>query len=279
MVDSASAASAVPVAATSLDRAARLSRLIDSVRLVASDAAHADLVDDLRAASAPFVLAFVNAHAVNLAWRNDDFLECLAEADLRLRDGSGMAIALRALGRAPGLDMNGTDFIPALIRALGPRRTAFFGSELRYAAAAATACKPLGAEPVAIRGGFEPDLVYVDIAARTRPELILLGMGMPKQERVALLMRDALAHPCVIVAGGAILDFLSRRYKRAPLPMRRHGVEWLYRLALEPRRLGSRYLAGNLAFLWRIALVRALGSPRAPVAALELAGPAPPRGR
>jgi exopolysaccharide biosynthesis WecB/TagA/CpsF family protein len=258
MADSASAASAVPETAASPGRAARLLRLIDSVRLVPSDAARVALFEEIRSASAPLVVTFVNAHAVNTAWRDGEFQECLADADLRLRDGSGMAIALRALGRAPGVDMNGTDLIPALIRALAPQRTAFFGSELRYAAAAATTCKRLGAEPVAIRGGFEPDLVYVDLAARTRPDLILLGMGMPKQERVAVLMRDALAHPCVIVAGGAILDFLAQRYPRAPLLMRRLGVEWVYRLALEPRRLGSRYLVGNITFLWRIARLRLL---------------------
>jgi exopolysaccharide biosynthesis WecB/TagA/CpsF family protein len=266
MVDSFSAASTIPIAAASFDRAARLLRLVDSVRLVAGDAARARLLEELGTTSGPFVLAFVNAPAVNAAWRSGDFLQSLMEADLRLRDGTGMAIALRALGRNPGLDMNGTDFIPALVGALAPRRAAFFGSELRFAAAAATACQSLGVEPVAIRGGFEPDLVYVDLAARTRPELILLGMGMPKQERVALLMRDALAHPCVIVSGGAILDFLARRYPRAPLLMRRLGAEWVYRLALEPRRLASRYLVGNLAFLWRVALIRSLsrGLPAAP---------------
>jgi hypothetical protein len=85
-------------------------------------------------------------------------------------------------------------------------------------------------------------------------------MGMPKQERVALLLRDALAHPCVIVAGGAILDFLAGRFPRAPRALRRVGLEWLYRLAFEPRRLASRYLLGNAAFLWRIAMIAAIGS-------------------
>lgn len=245
-------------AASQTEKTARLIEILDSLNHVATEEERDAFLGALRGAKAPCVVTFVNAHAINLCWRDAEFRRDLLDADIRLRDGIGLAIALQALGRRPGLNMNGTDLIPAILRTFATRGVAFFGSELRYAAKAATMAAQLGVKPIAIRGGFEPDTVYVDIAARTRPELIILGMGMPKQERVALLMRDALAHPCVIVAGGAILDFLSGRFRRAPLAFRRTGLEWLYRLAHEPRRLAFRYVVGNGLFLWRIAHAAAI---------------------
>jgi N-acetylglucosaminyldiphosphoundecaprenol N-acetyl-beta-D-mannosaminyltransferase len=91
----------------------------------------------------------------------------------------------------------------------------------------------------------------VRLATEHRPSLIVLGMGMPRQEEIASLLRGVLDHPCTIVCGGAIIDFLGKKTSRAPLWMRRTGLEWLYRLALEPRRLFRRYVIGNPLFLWR----------------------------
>jgi N-acetylglucosaminyldiphosphoundecaprenol N-acetyl-beta-D-mannosaminyltransferase len=76
-------------------------------------------------------------------------------------------------------------------------------------------------------------------------------MGMPRQEEVAAGLREVLSHPCLIVCGGAIIDFLGGKTPRAPLWMRKTGMEWVYRLALEPRRLFQRYVIGNPLFLTR----------------------------
>lgn len=66
-----------------------------------------------------------------------------------------------------------------------------------------------------------------------------------------MALRAALGGPCLIVCGGAILDFLGGKVTRAPRWMRRAGLEWAYRLAREPRRLWQRYLRGNPLFLRR----------------------------
>jgi len=80
----------------------------------------------------------------------------------------------------------------------------------------------------------------------------VLGMGMPKQERVARLLRAHLGSPTLIVCGGATLDFLGGRVRRAPVWVRRADLEWLYRLALEPRRLWGRYGPGGIRFVMRM---------------------------
>jgi exopolysaccharide biosynthesis WecB/TagA/CpsF family protein len=77
-------------------------------------------------------------------------------------------------------------------------------------------------------------------------------MGMPKQERVARAIRSAADVHSLIICGGAIIDFIAGRFPRAPKWMRRHGIEWMYRLAHEPRRLLARYLIGNPLFLCRM---------------------------
>jgi N-acetylglucosaminyldiphosphoundecaprenol N-acetyl-beta-D-mannosaminyltransferase len=77
-------------------------------------------------------------------------------------------------------------------------------------------------------------------------------MGMPKQERLARRLRLELPHAPAIVCGGAILDFMSGNVERAPQPMRRLGLEWLYRLCREPRRLFRRYVLGNPLFILRL---------------------------
>jgi exopolysaccharide biosynthesis WecB/TagA/CpsF family protein len=76
-------------------------------------------------------------------------------------------------------------------------------------------------------------------------------MGMPKQELLSATIARELPGPMLIVNGGAILDFLAHRVPRAPRVMRNLGLEWLFRLLIEPTRLWRRYLIGNLVFLWR----------------------------
>jgi exopolysaccharide biosynthesis WecB/TagA/CpsF family protein len=86
--------------------------------------------------------------------------------------------------------------------------------------------------------------------------LIVLGMGMPRQELVACSLRAQLDYPCLIVCGGAIIDFLGGKTARAPAWMRRLGLEWVYRLAQEPGRLFRRYVLGNPLFLARALRLR-----------------------
>ena len=99
--------------------------------------------------------------------------------------------------------------------------------------------------------GFLDAKTYVALANIHRPELIVLGMGMPRQEEMAVILRASLGFPCLIVCGGAIIDFLGGKTRRAPMWMRGLGLEWLFRLGLEPRRLFQRYVIGNPLFLAR----------------------------
>ncbi len=74
---------------------------------------------------------------------------------------------------------------------------------------------------------------------------------MPKQEKLAIYLKNNLNYSCVIINGGAIIDFWGKKIKRAPLWIRNFKIEWIYRLILEPKRLGHRYIIGNFVFMKR----------------------------
>jgi N-acetylglucosaminyldiphosphoundecaprenol N-acetyl-beta-D-mannosaminyltransferase len=226
--------------------------IIRQLRVVSDCADEQRLIDTLSKPKAPTVLGFVNAHAMNLVAGNTDYFNALAAADVLLRDGSGMTILLRRLGLAPGLNMNGTDFIPKLLAAFKGRRVAFWGTEEPFLASAVQRSEALfAANVVSAEHGFAEVEHYLRLARQLQPELIVLGMGMPKQEVVAARLA-ANGVPCLIVCGGAILDFLGGKVTRAPQWMRHMGCEWVFRLLSEPKRLFQRYVLGNPLFLLRL---------------------------
>jgi N-acetylglucosaminyldiphosphoundecaprenol N-acetyl-beta-D-mannosaminyltransferase len=86
-----------------------------------------------------------------------------------------------------------------------------------------------------------------------QPDVVWIGMSSPKQDRWMARMRARLDAP-VLIAVGAAFDFHSGTVKQAPVWMQRSGLEWVYRLATDPRRLWRRYLIDNPWFLWELGL-------------------------
>jgi N-acetylglucosaminyldiphosphoundecaprenol N-acetyl-beta-D-mannosaminyltransferase len=232
------------------------------IQCIGDERAHEALLEQLQHPSRPYIVSFVNAHAANLGWNNPGMVESLLRSDLLLRDGIGVKLGLKAFGHPPGLNMNGTDFIPRIARAYKGRRAALFGTRAPWLDTARQKLEADGLVVVACHDGFSPPEVYLDLAAETKPELIILAMGMPKQEDIAVRLRERLSHPVLIVNGGAILDFLGGKVTRAPEFMRNTGLEWVYRLYLEPQRLARRYLLGIPVFFSHVAVTRLVG-PRA----------------
>lgn len=94
---------------------------------------------------------------------------------------------------------------------------------------------------------FEEQSV-VRIINSSNADIVWVGLGTPKQDYWMAHFRPKLTAP-VLIAVGAAFDFLSRRVQQAPLWLRRAGLEWLFRLCQEPRRLWKRYLIGNPIFI------------------------------
>jgi N-acetylglucosaminyldiphosphoundecaprenol N-acetyl-beta-D-mannosaminyltransferase len=99
-------------------------------------------------------------------------------------------------------------------------------------------------------GSAENEAVLEEINAAA-PDILLVGLGMPLQERWLTQNRQGL-NVGVALSGGAVFDYVSQRVRRGPPILTESGFEWLARLLNEPRRLWKRYLLGNPLFLLRV---------------------------
>jgi N-acetylglucosaminyldiphosphoundecaprenol N-acetyl-beta-D-mannosaminyltransferase len=97
-------------------------------------------------------------------------------------------------------------------------------------------------------GASEDDRI-IDRINDANPDVIWVGLGSPKQDYWMFTHRDRLNAP-VMIGVGAAFDFLAGVKLQAPRWIQRSGLEWLFRLCCEPRRLAKRYLIGNTKFVW-----------------------------
>jgi exopolysaccharide biosynthesis WecB/TagA/CpsF family protein len=206
-------------------------------------------------------LGFCNAHTSNLAWGDPDFRKLLEQFTL-LPDGVGVDIAAKALTGKPFVaNLNGTDFMPALLMHIErPLRIALIGAKPGVAERAAGAIlrKTNHHRIVRILDGYAgPDAEqrFVDALAVEPVDLLMVAMGNPRQERWIAEHIDQ-RHATVAVGVGAFFDFLAGIVPRAPRWVRRIRMEWVFRLMQEPIRLFRRYLVGNPVFLFHVLLMK-----------------------
>lgn len=204
------------------------------------------------------VVAFCNVHSVMTARRNDAVASALAGADVAAPDGMPVAWGMRIQGHPSQTRVDGPSFMKLAIEEGVSRgwRHFFYGStrdNLDRLVAVVQNTIP-GAE---IAGIFSPPFrpqtdedihEAASLIMTSRPDLVWVGLGMPKQELWMQRVRSQL--PGVALLGvGAAFDFLAGTTRRAPRWMQATGLEWLHRLASEPRRLWRRYLFNNPAYL------------------------------
>lgn len=203
-------------------------------------------------------------HAV-LLQEHEGLRQAYAQAALVVPDGAPLMLASRWLGRPLPERVPGSDLVPALLAAAQVRcglRVYLLGAAPGVGQKAAENIR--GRWPrVEVAGvaspplGFEKDDRYnqalVEEINASRADVLLVGLGAPKQELWVCSHRTLLKVPVVLCVGAAI-DFLAGHKRRAPLWMRRVGLEWLHRLATEPRRLWRRYARDAWRFprlVWR----------------------------
>lgn len=231
---------------------ALMARLIANIRIVDSDAEALACIASRTSEQQAFVVTFINAHAVNLFFNDQDFQQAVLSSNLLLRDGSGVRLLYRWLGLPAGKNMNGTDFIPQLLSANANQSIVVYGASDQALAPVKQILTTAGFNVLACLDGFKALSVYLDDSHKQQPQIILLAMGMPKQERLSQQLSQQLKYPALIINGGGIVDFMSGTKPRAPGWLRNIGMEWCYRLFLEPKRLWRRYVIGNICFLWRM---------------------------
>ncbi|GLS34340.1 WecB/TagA/CpsF family glycosyltransferase [Neomesorhizobium albiziae] len=202
-------------------------------------------------------VSFLNAHNANVA-ANDPAFERVLSDFLILPDGVGVDVAARVLYGEPfPANLNGTDFIPGFLRAAAiPLKVGLLGATRKNADQAAARLLEIAPQHriEVIHDGFftesqEPEIL--DRLVKFRPDILLVAMGVPRQEFWIAGNLDR-EHCTLPVAVGALFDFLSGAVPRAPGVMRRLRMEWLFRMIIEPGRLWRRYIVGNPLFLLRV---------------------------
>jgi exopolysaccharide biosynthesis WecB/TagA/CpsF family protein len=230
------------------------------VRVAGRDAAIAWLLGRLEHGPQTLV-SFANANLLNLVHRRQDapFLSDF----LVLNDGIGIDIASRLLYGAPFPEnLNGTDFTPALLGQAGARARVFlFGARPAVVQKAADLFgERHGVRIVGVQDGYgwsaAPDALVGRIN-ESGANILLVALGNPAQERW-IHENAARLRPNLLVGVGALLDFTAGAVSRAPRPVQVMRLEWLYRLAQEPRRLGRRYTVDLVAFLGAVLAQRRL---------------------
>jgi N-acetylglucosaminyldiphosphoundecaprenol N-acetyl-beta-D-mannosaminyltransferase len=207
------------------------------------------------------VVCICNVHSVVTASRSPEFRELIAGADLATPDGMPVAWRLRRAGHLSQERINGPDLMwRYLVQAEQLGQVVFF-----YGSTEATLSRlrsRLAASFPALRiGGMvsppfrsltpEEDEAYVRQINEAGSAVVFVGLGCPRQEQWMAEHRGPVR--AVMVGVGAAFDYHAGTLRRAPLWMQRNGLEWLYRLAREPRRLWKRYLVTNALFLFHTA--------------------------
>lgn len=210
----------------------------------------------------PTSLGFINQHAYNLIQQNSETKFNFDHLTYRLRDGSGMAMCCK-LNKCPsGANLNGTDFIPKLIKHIQQSHHNsvnyfVFGTEQPWLSKGTQ--RLLNNVSCTTQHGFAQADSYLSLLNQ-QPQaefnVVILAMGMPKQEYICRLLSQQLTGAWLIICGGAIIDFYANRFERAPKALRQLGCEWLYRLIKEPKRLFVRYVVGIPLFFSRIFINR-----------------------
>lgn len=196
------------------------------------------------------VVSFINAHAYTMADASTEFRGCLLNASLLFRDGIGAKILLQHYNKEPGYNANGTDLIPLVLEHFKGSPVCFIGTESPHIDKAAKICIENGSYIKGYIDGFQSTERMFEFVNQQKPDILILGMGMPKQEKFALFLQQNYDGQLLVVNGGAIFDFIAERFVRAPAIFRKLGIEWLYRLLNEPFRLFKRYVIGIPKFFW-----------------------------
>jgi N-acetylglucosaminyldiphosphoundecaprenol N-acetyl-beta-D-mannosaminyltransferase len=208
----------------------------------------------------PFVFACANPHSLVVARSDSEFRDALARASAVVADGVGCTLAATLAGVSVGPRITGSDFFVAIMNSLNRTggRAFFFGSNTQVLAKLTERVgrdfphvETTSLSPPYGPWSEEENRLMIDGICEFMPDVLWVGMTAPKQEKWVFANEAKLGVP-VIGSIGAVFDYYAGVTKRAPQWICDLGLEWLYRLPREPRRLWRRTMISAPLFLWLI---------------------------
>ena len=211
--------------------------------------------------SSKLIINTLNAHSFNIAQSNSSFKQALTFGDVLLPDGISIVWAKRFLDGTKLIKIAGADlFLWEMQRLNTNNGSCFFLGSSEETLAAIKDRIAQEYPNVKVQTYSPPykqefteseNKEMLNVINTFQPDVIFVGMTAPKQEIWAYRHKNQInaTHICCI---GAVFDFYAGTVKRAPNWMIKMGLEWLFRLLKEPRRLWKRYLIGNIRFVYFI---------------------------
>lgn len=215
-------------------------------------------VDEFVSSGTPHQVSYLNADCLNKCWTDRNYRESISASDLVYADGMSVVWATRLFGHPLPERLNANDLLPEFLSRAAEKGYRLFLVGGEKDVAEKTAKDFQSQFPGLIIAGthhgyFEDDeeQKLIDTIHNANVDILLVGMGAPKQE---LWIQQHLKELNVPVAWGVggLFDYTAKNIQRAPVWMRETGLEWFWRLLLEPGRLWKRYLLGNLIFTFRV---------------------------
>lgn len=206
----------------------------------------------------------INAHSYNTALKDKLFAEALQKGDVLIPDGISIVKACHWLktDSQPTERIAGWDLFEFEMNRLNQKggKCFFMGSSEKVLSLIKEKAKIIYpnitvetySPPYKPKFSDEDNKKIIDAINQANPDLLWIGMTAPKQEKWTYSHWNQLDIHCHVGTIGAVFDFFAGTVERAPIWWQKHGLEWLYRLIKEPKRMWKRYIIGNTLFLWNI---------------------------
>ena len=206
----------------------------------------------------------INAHSFNTAKKDKLFAEALTNGDVLIPDGVSIVKACRRIKAKsqPKERIAGWDLFEFEMSKLEKKggTVMFMGSSqkvldliVKRAAKVYPHLKVVTySPPYKPEFSDEDNTAIIEAINNANPDLLWIGMTAPKQEKWTFSRWKDLNIHCHVGTIGAVFDFFAGTVERAPIWWQEHGLEWLYRLLKEPKRMWRRYIIGNTLFLWNM---------------------------
>jgi len=210
-----------------------------------------------------YYICVANVHMVMEAFDSESFRTTVNQADLIIADGKPLSIAQKLLGHKDAAQVRGQDIMNALCAISGKKNIniGFYGGSSEAVLELVKANLLQQYSDIKITYSFSPpfrsltgeeDIEVIKKINGAKVDVLFVGIGCPKQEMWMAEHKDKLN--CVMLGVGAAFDFVAGNKKHAPRWIQSIGLEWLFRLLSEPKRLWKRYLKQNPRFIWYFTL-------------------------
>lgn len=221
------------------------------------------------------ILMPTNVDMIIKLQKDKDFLKCFQLANFPVNDSQIIRFAAKILGTSFKDTVSGSDFFPLFYMHHKNNENVkiyLLGAEDGIAQKAMVKINTITQRKMIV-GCYSPPFGFeknneecnkiIEMINKSDATVLAIGLGAPKQEKWIIKYKDKLANINRFICIGATIDFEAGKIKRAPKIVRNIGLEWLYRLIKEPKRLWKRYLVDDIPFIWLL-LKQKLGTYRNP---------------